>query len=373
MNRPSIGIYIHVPFCKSKCAYCDFYSFAPSSSALDEYTERIIEDIKKWAARLERAADTLYFGGGTPSLLKGERIARIVLAAKAAFGLEDAEITVECNPAENLAEDFRIMAQAGVNRISIGAQSAVDSELKLLSRRHTSSQIDETVYAAKQAGIDNISLDIMLGIPQQTKESLLETIDHFSSLPITHISAYILKVEDGTPMAGMTDFLPDEDETAELYLLACSELRRRKFYKYEISNFCRNDMSRHNLKYWLGDEYLGLGPAAHSFIGGKRFYFPRDYEAYIKGTDPCPDSSGGDAAETLMLGLRVDKGIDPHIFCSEHNLGCIAKFKEELDWQKMMGLMKSENGYYSFTDKGALVSNECIVRLIGIIEEKSEG
>ena len=368
-----IGIYIHVPFCKSKCAYCDFYSFAPSSAALDEYTKRIIEDINKWAARLKRAADTLYFGGGTPSLLGGDRIAEITMAAKAAFGLKNAEITVECNPAENLAEDFKKMAKAGVNRISIGAQSAIDSELKLLSRRHTSAQIGETVNAAREAGISNISLDIMLGIPNQTKESLCETIDIFAALPITHISAYILKVEEGTPMAGMVDLLPDDDATADLYLTACEELRNRGFHKYEISNFCREKVSRHNTKYWLGEEYLGLGPAAHSFLDGKRLYFPRDYKAYMNGAEPIFDALGGEAAEKLMLGLRLDMGIDPYGFCNEQKLDCGAKLKAEMDWQMSMGLMKLDNGCYSFTDKGALVSNECIVRLVDIIDEKSEG
>lgn len=364
----SFGLYIHVPFCRSKCAYCDFYSFAPNEKEAEEYTDRIIEDINNWAARLNRAADTLYFGGGTPSLLGGERIARIVAAAKAGFGLKDAEITVECNPGDALAEDFRIMALSGVNRISIGAQSGSDEELKLLSRRHNARQIDKTVFDAKAAGIDNISLDIMLGIPKQTAESLTDTINHFADLPVSHISAYMLKVEKGTPMEKRIHELPGEDLTADLYLKACEELGKRGFERYEISNFCRlGRISRHNVKYWLCEEYLGLGPSAHSFIDGRRFYFERSFADYMSGAEALEDGPGGDAAEQLMLALRLSEGLDVEAFCEKNDLGSKEELEAELDIMVKNGLMRLQNGRYSFSDNGALVSNSCILRLIEAI------
>jgi len=364
----SLGLYIHVPFCRSKCDYCDFYSFAPEESAKDEYTDKIIEDIKNWAARVNRAADTLYFGGGTPSLLGGERLAKIVSAAKESFGLIDGEITVECNPGDDLAEDFRILALAGVNRVSIGAQSGVDSELKSLSRRHNAAQIEKTVLAAKNAGIGNISLDIMLGIPNQTSESLKATVDYFASLPVEHISAYILKVERGTPMERRTRELPDDDAAADLYLLCCSLLEKAGFSRYEISNFAKSGReSRHNLKYWECEEYLGLGPSAHSFLDGRRFYFERDYKGYLEGNLPIEDGEGGDTAERLMLALRLSKGIDPAEYCPIGSEG-FSELSRCLENFCKAGLMKKTDGRYAFTHGGALVSNECIIQLTECIE-----
>lgn len=364
----SLGLYIHVPFCRSKCAYCDFYSFCPDSFQAEEYTSRIIEDLNNWAARVNRAADTLYFGGGTPSLLGGANIARVVAAARQNFGLEEAEITVECNPGDALFEDFKIMAEAGVNRISIGAQSGKDNELKLLSRRHSAEQICQTVADAVKAGISNISLDVMLGIPEQTKKSLADTLAMFADLPITHISAYMLKVEAGTPMEKRVNELPDEDETAELYLEACRMLSDFGFERYEISNFCRDGkVSRHNVKYWQCEEYLGLGPSAHSFLGGKRFYYPRSYEDYMLGTTPIDDGFGGDPAERLMLALRLSEGIEPGSFCAKNNPDSKQKLQAEMDNLVKMGLMQKKGERYCFTDSGALVSNSCILRLTDLL------
>ncbi len=358
------GIYIHVPFCRSKCAYCDFYSFAPEGNWAEDYTNRVIEDLNNWAARVNRAADTLYFGGGTPSLLDGDRIAEIVTSAKSLFGLKNAEITVECNPGDDLAEDFKAMRAAGVNRISIGAQSGIDHELRLLSRRHTAEQIGKTVMQAKAAGIDNISLDIMLGIPKQDAASLSRTIKYFTSLPVTHISAYMLKVEKGTPMEQRVSELPDDDLTADLYLQACRELKEAGFGRYEVSNFCRAGFEgRHNLKYWRCEEYVGIGPSAHSFLDGRRFYYERSYQGYMAGGEPVDDGEGGSAAEQLMLALRLDEGLDFGIFCQKNGLGSKESLEAEAESLVKLGLMKRIGGRYSLTDNGALVSNSCILKL----------
>lgn len=306
------GIYIHIPFCQSKCAYCDFYSFKAGDSLMDRYTDKICNDIARYAERLRLSCDTLYFGGGTPSLLGGERIARIVGKAKKHFGLgSDAEITLEANPADRLSDTFRAAAQSGVNRLSLGVQSGVFEELKILGRRHTPEDVVRTVSDARAAGIDNISLDLMLGIPKQTPSSLAGSVDFLTSLSPSHISAYILKIEENTPFGKQPpNDLPNDDQAAELYLAAVKLLAERGYKQYEISNFAKDgQVSRHNMKYWTGADYLGLGPAAHSLIAGKRFYFPADIDSYLAGCKPVPDGEGGGALEYLMLRLRLSDGI----------------------------------------------------------------
>ena len=246
----------------SKCAYCDFYSYSADEHTFDRYTDTLCEHLKLAGKQLNRPADTLYIGGGTPSLLGGERIARLVTTAKETFGLNKAEITVECNPKEHLAEDFRLMASSGVNRLSLGVQSAVENELKALSRRHTNEDVIRSVKDAKKAGIHNVSLDLMLGIPHQTLQSLKQSLDFLLFLEPAHISAYMLKIEPNTRF-GQVDAstldLPNDDKTAEMYLYASDYLKQNGLEHYEISNFARpNYRSRHNTKYWLCQEYLGL-------------------------------------------------------------------------------------------------------------------
>ena len=259
--------------------------------------------------RLERPADTLYFGGGTPSLLGGERIARLIHAAKQGFGDNFTEITVECNPADNLKADFEVMAKAGVNRISLGVQSGIDTELKALSRRHTTDDVVRTVKDAKAVGIHNISLDLMLGIPHQTMESLKKSLDFLLSSEPTHISAYMLKIEPNTPF-GKADIsslnLPDEDTVSDMYLFVSDYLKSRGFEHYEISNFAKKGYrSKHNTRYWLCEEYLGLGPAAYSYLNGKRFSFDRNCEQYLTCPTVLSDGEGGDFEEFSMLRLRL--------------------------------------------------------------------
>lgn len=318
--------------------------------------------------RLLRDFDTVYFGGGTPSLLGGKRIKQIIEKINNSFKLINPEITVEVNPADDLQEDFKIMSEAGVNRISIGMQSAVSKELKLLSRRHTNSDVLKTIEAAKKAGIENISLDIMLGIPNQTLKSLQKTLDFALSLVPTHISCYMLKIEPDTPF-GKTDIsklnLPDDDTTADLYIFTSNFLKSNGFEHYEISNFAKeNCRSKHNMKYWNCEEYLGLGPAAHSYINGKRYYFERDIEKYINSPRIILDSTGGDKNEYIMLKMRLSDGLD----FKEYN----ALFKSNIDGKTITaarkleeyGLLRfTENGF-SLTENGFLLSNYCISKLI---------
>lgn len=367
-----LGIYIHIPFCVRKCAYCDFYSMSMSDGLASAYTSKIIGELNRWGGILKcPPADTLYFGGGTPSLLKSEQISAIIEKATEVFSLKDAEITMEVNPVQNLSDYFKEIKKAGVNRLSIGLQSAVEGELEILSRRHTPSDVIKCVADAKNAGINNISLDIMLGIPSQTEKSLKYTVDFATKLNPTHISAYLLTLEEGTPLyKNRANFnIPNEDEAGELYLSACCLLSDAGYERYEISNFAReNNISRHNTKYWKGVEYLGLGPAAHSLIKGNRFYYERDLEGYLNNPKEISDGNGGTIDEKVMLNLRLKSGLNTQSLLSE--------FPNDIDQNKITGLIKkaelfSKNGLVHFnegiislTDRGALVSNGIIAEFL---------
>ncbi len=355
------GIYIHIPYCVRKCGYCDFYSVCDLRSA-DSYTDAVCERISK----IKAECDTLYFGGGTPSLIGGERIAYIINSAKRVL-TPNAEITVEVNPGDNLAEFIPRVAAAGVNRISIGMQSHNDAELKLLTRRHSSADVDAAVAIAKQSGIENLSLDVMLGIEGQTEQTLDKTLSYCAKSGVSHVSAYMLKIEQGTPFE-KAPFRPDDDRQCDLYLYAVRRLAELGFEQYEISNFCRNGRrSRHNMKYWLGEDYIGIGAAAHSCVNGNRFYYPRDIEGFVSGNKPVPDGDAGSFEETVMLRLRLVSGIDLNelsIAYPEENkrIESIKKLSKELCKAK---LCVNNNGIISLTPEGFLVSNEIIGRFIG--------
>ncbi len=320
-----LGLYLHVPFCVSKCPYCDFYSTpAFDEDLLDRYTAALCRALDEAAAAHGEPADTLYFGGGTPSLLGGRRIARLIGRAAEDFGLFGAEITLEANPADDLAAVFRDFRAAGGNRLSLGMQAANDRELHLLGRRHTHDMLCRTVEAAHAAGLSNLSLDIMLATPGQTDESVRQAADACVTLGATHASAYLLKIEPGTPFAARRDALclPDDDAAADRYLLACEALEQAGYAQYEISNFAKPGCeSRHNLKYWNAEPYIGLGPAAHSFVGGRRLCYPRDLAAFLAGEPPVaeddrPAVADGSAAEYAMLRLRLTEGLREDLFAA---------------------------------------------------------
>lgn len=362
-----MGIYIHTPFCAGKCNYCDFYSFRPESGMLDEYVKRLERDILRFGDEFERNCDTLYFGGGTPSLLGGKRIAKLVGRVGEAFGFaENSEITLEANPADNLAETLEIAANAGVNRLSLGVQSGVQSELDILGRRHRLSDVERTIADAKAAGFSNISLDLMIGIPRQTSSSLLESVDYLCGFDPAHISAYLLKIEPGTPFyASVPPDLPDEDEAADMYLAAVERLTRAGYEQYEISNFARGGaVSRHNMKYWTGGDYLGIGPAAHSMINGKRWFYPRDIERYLASGEWQSDGPAGGKDEYIMLRLRLSEGI---VFEDYHK-----KFGEDfresrhrlLEKYAAEGFALLDDKSFTLTPTGFLMSNPIIGNLL---------
>lgn len=349
LNNKNLGIYIHVPFCLTKCGYCDFYSFSPKMAEMDLFCDKIISEINRWSDKLCRSADSLYIGGGTPSVLGTERLNKIINAAKNKFNI-NGEITVECNPGDDI--DFSIL---NANRLSFGLQSYNDNELIALNRRHNAQKAKETFLKAKEY-FNNISLDVMLGIPYQTKESLKDTLDFCINLDIPHISTYMLKIEENTPFYSSALPFLSEDETCDLYLFTCEYLKAHGYSRYEISNFSKpNFESKHNLKYWLGADYLGLGPAAHSRIDNKRFYYDRNFKEYLKNPKEIYEGEAGSLEENIMLSLRTNIGF---------NFKDYPKIKNTASRLAKNGLIYYNNDVVTLTDKGALLENAIIAELI---------
>lgn len=343
------GLYIHVPFCVRKCPYCDFYSEKFSRADSEKYAAAVVRNLKRYPVNF----DTVYFGGGTPALISG-KIAEILREVEFP---ENAEITVECNPDIVNERVLTELKNAGVNRLSFGVQSLNESELAALGRLHGAESAKKAIILARELGFENISADLMLGVPQQSVNSLEQTIDELCALPITHVSAYLLKIEPNTPFGKNPPEIPDEDEQAELYLAAVENLEKRGFRQYEISNFAKVGFeSRHNLIYWRAEEYVGIGPAAHSYYNGKRFAVPRNTARFLESdvqrevvTDENPDKY----EEKVMLGLRLREGVS---------------LDERLE--KRLRLIPREyfvveNGKVSLTPKGFLVSNMIIATLLG--------
>lgn len=363
----TIGLYLHIPFCRSKCPYCDFYSLRGSETDMDKYCAALQKKISESATALQCKADTLYVGGGTPSVLGAERLKSLVNQAKRDFLTDNAEITVECNPYKLPPDFFNVLAEVGVNRISLGLQSAVDAERRALGRLSDRQTVEAAVKAAQTAGIQNISLDVMLGVPDQTEKSLSQTLDFCLSLGVPHISAYILKLEENTTFWRRREQynFPDDDRTADLYLQLCETLETGGRMQYEISNFAKTGFeSRHNLKYWHCEEYLGLGPAAHSFLNGKRFYFPRDFESFLKGDAPMPDGNGGDFTEYAMLALRLTEGLRE----SKVQARFGHKIPDEMHKKAQIfvqgGYMTADEDHIALTRKGFLLSNAILAEIL---------
>ncbi len=367
------GIYIHIPFCKSKCPYCDFYSYRCKNEEQTAYTHALLNEITTLSrvrdfVKKPFKADTLYLGGGTPSVLSGEELYKIITCTREKFSIfDDAEITVECNPNSDIEAILPYLLNAGVNRVSLGLQSAVDKERKILGRASGKERVSTVIQLLKESGITNISLDVMLGIPFQTEESLNETLDFVTQSGVPHISAYMLKIEEGTHFHKYYDRydFPDDEKTVEFYNQCADTLEKEGFVHYEISNFAKNGFeSRHNTKYWKLENYLGIGPGAHSCIDGKRFYFESDTEGFIKGKKAIFDCSGGDCEEYIMLGLRMKTGIKLSELKELYGEKPLIKIKEKAPFLKEQGLVDFDDERISLTRKGYLLSNSVIGELI---------
>lgn len=360
-----IGVYIHIPFCNGKCPYCGFYSISKNEEVENRYTNEILNKINK---NKNFVADTLYIGGGTPSCIKSENLTKIISQAIKTFNIKsDSEITVECNPSNNLEEIIPSLAKVGVNRISMGLQSAIDVERKALGRKASPQDVLKAIEVAKNYGIDNISLDLMIGIPNQTESSLKKSIEFCANSGATHISSYILKLEENTWFYKNKDKLdlPNEDETANFYKLSCHELENYGFNQYEISNYAKKGFeSKHNLKYWNCEEYLGIGASAHSFLSGQRFYYTRDINEFINGSNTVLDSCGGDFEEYVMMRLRLAQGLQNDIVNQRfgHDIPQVM-LKKAKELEKH-GLTTCKDNNISLTKEGFLLSNSIISHLL---------
>ncbi|MBQ7383408.1 MAG: radical SAM family heme chaperone HemW [Clostridia bacterium] len=362
-----LGIYIHVPFCLQKCRYCDFCSFAGrENEMISEYVSALCRDIRAWKERCRGySADTVYFGGGTPTLLPIRDFDRIFEALTESVSLENGcEISCECNPATADREYLGALRQLGVNRISIGLQSANENELRTLGRIHSYADFVDTYRSARAAGFDNISADLMYGIPEQTLDSFGHTLECLTSLEPEHISAYGLKIEEGTPFGKMRESLPlpDEDTEYGMYMLCGDYLAARGYSKYEISNFAMAGYeSRHNIKYWRGEDYLGFGVSAHSYFGGERFANSRDIEGYIRGLDISDERRlippSERITEFVMLRMRMCEGVSHSEFYERFGEDFEGLYGERLSRYKDMGYVLTENNRTRFSDKGFFISN----------------
>ncbi len=361
------GLYIHIPFCLKKCAYCDFVSYENSLAEGENYVNALLLEMEAYKGT---TVDTVYIGGGTPTALPPRLLIRILSGAKENFTIAPyAEITVEANPGTCDGNYFSALKNAGVNRISLGVQSFVDDELKLLGRIHSAKEAKTAVKSAKEAGIFNVSLDLMFSIPKQTKESFLYSINEAIALDPTHISSYSLMVCENTPIEQAVSqgklLLPDEDEDRALYALLVETLAKSGYHRYEISNFAKQGKeARHNTKYWTREPYIGLGAAAHSFWNGCRFENPSsfsDYYAVCRGEKERVGETitEKDAmAEFMFLGLRMtEQGILKQDFLQAFGAPIERIYGAQIEKLCRLGLLACLGDKIRLTERGIDVSN----------------
>lgn len=375
-TKRDIGIYCHVPFCQKKCAYCDFYSGCFYELA-DRYIEAIIKEASTYASACPKlSVSTVYFGGGTPSSLTADQLRRLIDGILSRFSIsDDAEITLEANPATLDVDKLSILRSAGVNRLSIGVQSASDRELCGLSRIHTYEQFLDT-YRMSGRYFDNISLDLMYGLPEQTEESFLATLNKIIELAPMHISLYALKIEPNTPFYRLQNELrlPDDDTVVSMYLNAVDILVQNGYHQYEISNFARQDSrSKHNLRYWEGKEYIGLGPSSHSYYDGVRYAITSDIHAYLSAIEASQHpklkeeyrlTESDLLEEGIILPLRLTSGLDLDQLFEKFGYDLMKESGDFITRFCQAGYMKMNGSVLSFTPKGFLVSNTILSELI---------
>jgi len=372
MEEKKLGVYVHIPFCAGKCAYCDFYSLVGRDELMPAYQKAVLRHIREAGQQLSGyLIDSVYFGGGTPSYYGAARLVRIFEALKKCGRvLVDSEVTLEANPDSITFADLVKLRRAGFNRLSLGAQCADDGLLKSIGRLHNFAQVEEAVKNARRAGFENINIDLIYGLPSQTRDGWADTIARAAALKPEHFSCYGLKIEEGTALWPFRDspFIPDADLQADMYLYMVEALGKYGYHQYEISNFAKRDrQSRHNLKYWMGEEYMGFGAAAHSYVSGQRYGYVKDVAAYtenvLAGRGVVDQSERltdfERAGEYLMLGLRTTRGI-----CEKEYYDifpCSFEMAAELmDSYVEKGWMVRTGERWSFTPEGFLLSNVLI-------------
>lgn len=374
MTTEPIGIYVHIPFCKSKCAYCDFVSFQGALEKYEQsYTEALVKEIYFYKTAPKIKADTVFFGGGTPSVISEKSFAEIAKALYDTFDiLPSVEFTIESNPKTLSSEKLRVYTSLGVNRISLGLQSCHKKELKILGRIHNFEDFESSYELAQKHGISNVNVDLMYALPGQKTSDFVRSLDRVLALCPPHISAYSLILEEGTKLFDMKDSLsfPTEEEECEMYEALTETLRNAGYLHYEISNYAKAGFEcRHNLKYWQDREYIGFGLAAHSYYGKKRYsnptsfseYFSLSAGEYIQTEEITPADN---AYEYAMMHLRLSNGFSlseyKRRFSTDFLLGREA-FIFEIT---RAGYMKIDNDRIRLTEKGFYVSNEILSRLL---------
>ncbi|HIX15653.1 MAG TPA: radical SAM family heme chaperone HemW [Candidatus Hungatella pullicola] len=395
MSKKRLEIYVHIPFCVRKCSYCDFLSFSGTVRMQKEYALQLIQEIKEQGKRLEDyQVVSVFLGGGTPSILGVEEIRGIMEALWSSFQiLSDAEITLEANPGTIRTENLKVYRELGINRISIGLQSADDRELSYLGRIHTYDEFLKTYQRVRMAGFDNVNVDLISAIPGQTLESWKATLKKVAMLKPEHISAYSLIVEEGTPFYArygshveMKEYhmtpeqmrtlmalpdLPDEDTERDMYYLTQSYLAKQGYERYEISNYARPGKEcRHNVGYWTGIEYLGVGLGSSSYLGGCRFHNTADYRSYIEARLDRPEVFQNilrqdmeqlivksQMEEFMFLGLRLTQGVSAQEFISRFGQSIRMVYGPVVDMLSEQGLLEFKGGYYRLTSRGLDLSN----------------
>ena len=389
-----LGIYISVPFCKTKCSYCNFASGVFSKQVFKQYVDRVVDDVSRSAetaremsAEFDRQVDSIYLGGGTPTLLEPAQLERLFTAVRERFEVApEAEVTVECAPGTLSPDVIDTLLRCGVNRVSLGVQSFVDKEASSVARLHTRATTLEEISRLRDAGIDNINVDLIAGLPHQTKESWEDSLSQLIDTGVPHASVYMLEVDEDSRLgheliAGGTKyhahFVPNEDLTAELYERACERLNAAGIAQYEISNFAREGHeSRHNLKYWTRQPYLGFGVDAHSMLSAAgvsgpesiRFASSDNLEQYVSKSEPphCDQITWDKALqEAFFLGLRLNRGVTFFDLAERYGPAALIAFREDFAEMAEAGLVEVEDGHLRLTARGRLLSNEVFARLIG--------
>ncbi|MGA9968536.1 MAG: radical SAM family heme chaperone HemW [Terriglobales bacterium] len=386
-----LGLYISVPFCRTKCSYCNFASDVFSRSVFQRYADRVCADmmrdnptVAQMGGRTDRIIDSIYMGGGTPTVLDISQLRQLFVAISQNFEVQaGAEVTVECAPGTLNPVVLEGLQQCGANRVSLGVQSFVDQEAASVGRLHNRNAVLDDIARLRAAGITNINIDLIAGLPHQTVDSWTLSVEQTIASQAPHASVYMLEVDDDSRLgreliAGGSryhaHFVPDDDLTADLYTMACERLEAAGVRQYEISNFARQGYeSRHNLKYWTRQPYLGFGVDAHSMLPGfageaMRFSFPDSLEAYVAG-GPLNRSQVSPAAaleETFFLGLRLTGGVNLRQVASAFGEDAIAGVGETIAELRQMGLMEKQGEMVRLTAKGRLLSNEVFERFIAV-------
>ncbi|HET9705740.1 MAG TPA: radical SAM family heme chaperone HemW [Vicinamibacterales bacterium] len=374
------GIYLHIPFCAAICNYCNFNRGLHDDGLRRRYVEALVADIRQWAQTPSIGVDTIFFGGGTPSLLEPVEVARLIEACRETFDLDaGAEITLEANPESAGAISLEGFRAAGVNRLSFGVQSFSDVELRRLGRLHSSLTARQAVARARSAGFDNLSLDLMMWLPGQSLDDWLASIDALVALQPDHASLYLLEIYPNAPLrdemarAGWSQ-APDEDAAA-MYVAGLQRLDEAGFEQYEISNVARSRAcrSRHNLKYWQGGEWLGFGCGAHSTFDGERWRTVSSTADYVDrmsaGIEVRLDRRVLDRQEqleeALFMGLRLADGLDLAALSRHHGIDIWSRYGQDLSPYVTAGLLTYESGRLTLTRNGMLLANEVMAVFIG--------